>query len=190
LEIVVLRSDGLRGQAWVIFDSVVNATAALQAEQGFTFFGKDLKLAYAHETSDRIAKMDGTFVPKERRGKRNLTSDTTSVEKDAKMSKVITSQEAVDVSSNVTSTTAPSSISVVEAVSNILFADSLPQDCNEMMLAMLFRQYHGYREVRMPRPGLAFIEFDDEPHATVAYKALRGFKLTATDSMDLKYGKV
>jgi RNA recognition motif-containing protein len=73
--------------------------------------------------------------------------------------------------------------------SNILFADNLPQDCNEMMLACLFRSYAGYKEVRIPRPGLAFIEFDEEPHATVALKALNGFKLSADDTLNLKYGK-
>lgn len=51
-----------------------------------------------------------------------------------------------------------------------------------MMLAMLFRQHVGYKEVRIPRPGLAFVEFEDEPHATLALKALNGFKLTTTDS--------
>jgi len=73
--------------------------------------------------------------------------------------------------------------------SNILFADSLPQDCNEMMLACLFRSYPGYKEVRIPRAGLAFVEFDEEPHATVALKALNGFKLSASDVLNLKYGK-
>lgn len=73
--------------------------------------------------------------------------------------------------------------------SNILFAESLPKDCNEMMLACLFRSYPGYKEVRIPRAGLAFIEFDDEPHASVALKALNGFNLSASESLNLKYGK-
>ena len=77
----------------------------------------------------------------------------------------------------------------VAAPSSILFADSLPQGCNEMMLACLFRSYAGYKEVRIPREGLAFIEFDDEPHATVALQALNGFKLSAEETLKLKYGK-
>lgn len=77
----------------------------------------------------------------------------------------------------------------VTTPSNILFADSLPEDCNEMMLRCLFVNYNGYKEVRIPREGLAFIEFDDEPQATVALKALDGFKLSASDTLNLKYGK-
>jgi U2 small nuclear ribonucleoprotein B'' len=72
---------------------------------------------------------------------------------------------------------------------HILFAENLPSECNEMMLAMLFRQYAGFKEVRIPRAGLAFIEFDTEPHATLALERLNGFKLTTTDSLKLTYGK-
>ena len=53
----------------MIFDDVQAATAALQAENGYSFFGKDLKLSYAHEKSDRIAKRDGSYVPKAKRKK-------------------------------------------------------------------------------------------------------------------------
>lgn len=73
--------------------------------------------------------------------------------------------------------------------SKILFAQDLPPECNEMMLAMLFRQHVGYKEVRIPRAGLAFVEFEDEPHATLALKALNGFKLTTTETLKLTYGK-
>ena len=78
---------------------------------------------------------------------------------------------------------------LAEPPSRILFAQDLPPDCNQMMLEMLFRQYSGYREVRIPREGLAFIEFDDEPHATLAFKGLNGFKLTTKDVLMLRYGK-
>jgi U2 small nuclear ribonucleoprotein B'' len=58
LEIIALRKDGLRGQAFVIMDTIQSATAAMHAEQGFTFFGKDIAIKYAKETSNRIARRD------------------------------------------------------------------------------------------------------------------------------------
>merc|ERR1719460_1308119 len=67
LEIITLRRDGLRGQAWIIFEHVRAATAALRNENGFTFFGKNLKIDYSREKSDRVAKLDGSFVPKNRK---------------------------------------------------------------------------------------------------------------------------
>ena len=202
LEIIVLRKQGLRGQAWVIFSSVATATAALQAEQNFTFFGKNLKIDYANEKSDRVAKKDGTFVPKDRRKKRELEepSDATTNGSSTKKMKL---EQGGSAGGNDVTVEDPSSLVRMEMnssssnqsttesspPSNILFADSLPKDCNEMMLACLFRSYPGYKEVRIPRSGLAFIEFDDEPHASVALKALNGFNLSATETLNLKYGK-
>ena len=177
LEVIVLRRDGLRGQAWVVFEDVQAATAAFQAEQGFNFFGKDLVMEYAKDKSDRIAKREGTYVPKAKRQKKapqegegEEKTETKPEEESEKMSEA-----------------APAVPSAPP--SKYLLAQNLPSEINELILSMLFRQYTGYKEVRMPRPGLAFVEFEDEPHATLALKALNGFKLTENDKLDLIYGK-
>ena len=228
-----MRKEGLRGQAWVIFDDTMAATAAVQAENGFDFFGKELKVAYALEVSDRIAKRNGTYVPKDRRPNKRMkmantsttmmTTTTTTTVADPSSLSINTSTDnttTTTTNNNMTTTTTTSVVAdddgsntedagikkeqeddqqqsqeatdkkpVVEEPSNILFAQDVPTDCNEMMLAMLFRQYPGYKEVRIPRSGLAFVEFKDEPHATVALKALNGFQLTANDKLNLTYGK-
>lgn len=201
LEIVALRKDGLRGQAFVVFEDVQAATAALQAEQGFTFFGKDLKLAYAKEKSDRIAKRDGTFVPRAKRRKRDDESavaaaaasaaagDTSSGGATGMETTESGSSAAPPLSSGDAAVAAATATTPQQQPTHILFAESLPSECNEMMLAMLFRQYAGFKEVRIPRAGLAFIEFDTEPHATLALERLNGFKLTTTDALKLTYGK-
>jgi RNA recognition motif-containing protein len=199
LEIVILRRDGLRGQAWVIMDTVQAATAAIQAENGFTFFGKDLVMEYSREPSDRIAKRDGTFVPKAKRLKKskqeteeeaaataaadNTTGDATGGEEEEPAAPAADSLEATD---EMTQSVPPVDLGVP---SKYLLAQNLPSECNEMVLAMLFRQYAGYKEVRIPRPGLAFVEFEQEPHATIALQALNGFQLSQKDNLQLTYGK-
>lgn len=175
LEVIALRRDGLRGQAFVIFDNVQAATAALQAEQGFTLFGKDLVLEYARQPSDRIAKRDGTYVPKAKRIKRTVEEEK---EEPAAV------PETSEPETNTTTTNEPEA-----PPSKYLLAQDLPADCNELVFGMLFRDYAGYKEVRMPRPGLAFVEFDDEAHATLAKNRLDGFQLTAKDKLKLTYGK-
>ena len=214
LEIVTLRRDGLRGQAWVLFEDVAAATAALNAENGFSFFGRPIKVSYAREKSDRVAKMDGTFVPKDRREKRRKRDAESAGGSPAKQPRMDGgAQVAVEDPSALVGGGAvedgaaaaaaagappppppppppPAAPAQEEALpSKILFAQDLPPECNEMMLAMLFRQHVGYKEVRIPRPGLAFVEFEDEPHATLALKALNGFKLTTTETLKLTYGK-
>ena len=228
LEVVTLRREGLRGQAWIIFEEISSAIAAQREENGFTFFGKPLKVDYAREKSDRIAKQDGTYVPKDRRLKRaravatantekgkqtanndaneslsvsrsnpsSLVQDSNNVKNSHTLSDVASSGDQGGQSQNTmqrgdnAGANAQESIQMEESPpSNILFAEDLPSECNEMMLAMLFRQYAGYKEVRIPRAGLAFIEFEDEPQATLALRGLNGFNITLADTLNLKYSK-
>ena len=58
-----------------------------------------------------------------------------------------------------------------------------------MMLAMLFRQYSGYKAVKLVGGGVATIEFGTESEATAALNGLNGFKLTTSATLELKYGK-
>lgn len=184
LEIIALRKTGLRGQAFVIMDDVQAATAALQAEQGFSFFGKDLVIEYARAKSDRIAKRDGDYVPKAKRQK--IAKEVAVAEEKETVEKEPEEEETTETPAAAAETTAAADAS---PPSKILLAQNLPAECNEMMLVMLFQQYAGYKEVRLPRAGLAFIEFEDEAHATIAMKALNGFKLTPKDNLELTYGK-
>ena len=57
----------------------------------------------------------------------------------------------------------------------MLFAQQLPDDCNDAMLAILFQQFSGFKEVRMVpgKKGLAFVEFLDETSAGLALKGHR-----------------
>jgi len=211
LEVITLRKEGLRGQAWIMFDDVQSATSALQAEQGFTFFQKDIKIAYAKEKSDRIAKRDGTYVQKAKRRKltepvvtpaaaiQPVEAVTTTTTTPAHNTDAATAPLPTTIATDIATTASADGTTVEEeetavgdvtdTPSHILFAQDLPTECNEMMLAMLFQQYAGYKEVRIPRQGLAFIEFKEEAHATLALKGLNGFKLTTNDTLNLKYGK-
>lgn len=179
LEIITLRKDGLRGQAFVIMADVQCATAALQAEQGLTFFGKDLVIEFARNKSDRIAKRDGD--PPRRAKKKMKEAAKDAVQPQVSEDAPVAGDESAPPPMEPTIPSAPPS--------KLLLAQNLPAECNEMALAMLFQQYKGYVEVRVPRPGLAFIEFTDEPSATLALQGLNGFKLTPNDTLQLGYGK-
>lgn len=187
LEVIVLRRDGLRGQAWVVFQDVQAATAALQSLNGFAFFGKDLVIEYAKEKSDRIAKREGTYVPKAKRQKKvtaTAAENQSGLEMHVSEQTDETEQDAADGATSGDNNKTPSA-----PPSKYLLAQNLPPEVNEMTLSILFRPYTGFKEVRLPRTGLAFIEFEEEAEATLAMQALNGFKLTAKDTLDLIYGK-
>lgn len=231
LEVICLRGDAngntrkpLRGQAWVIFETLTAATSALQAERGFVFFGRPLTVNYAREVSDRIAKRDGNGAKaKERRAaaaKRKIEDGGGGIGEDgnyddahhAKLAK-LNSASAVTSVSDPTSLLVPPAgmmaaggqsaadsgdakkksggggVHASAAPSSLLLAKNLPPECNELMLRMLFKQYSGYKEVKLAGGGGGMIEFGTESEATSALKALNGFKLTTSASLDLTYGE-
>jgi hypothetical protein len=69
VDAIVIRSSGLRGQGWLLFEVVVSATVALGAKHNVKFFGKELRVGYAKETIDAISWRDGTCIPKVKRQK-------------------------------------------------------------------------------------------------------------------------
>lgn len=42
LDIVALKTMKLRGQAWIVFDSIQTSTNALNKMDGYNFFGKEM----------------------------------------------------------------------------------------------------------------------------------------------------
>lgn len=77
------------------------------------------------------------------------------------------------------------------APNNILFIQNLPHETTETMLEVLFKQYPGFREVRMidAKPGIAFVEFEDDIQSSVAMQALQGFKIAPQNPMVITYAK-
>ena len=77
------------------------------------------------------------------------------------------------------------------AAFRVLFLQGLPGEANETMLALLFEQYPGFREVRIVpgRPGIAFVEYEAAGQAAVARDVLHGFKLTPTHCMSVSFAK-
>jgi len=184
LDVICRRGLKLRGQAWVVFADAGAATNALRQMQGFPFYDKPMRIAFAKTKSDAVAKRDGTFAPREKR-KRDppaaagagapAPAGARALEADGPSPKAA---RAGDAAANKTP-------------SNVLFAQALPDDCNEMMLSILFQQYAGFKEVRMVpgKKGIAFVEFADETQASLALAGLSGFKLTPTDTLVLNFAK-
>lgn len=85
----------------------------------------------------------------------------------------------------------PSVQEAAAAPNNILFIQNLPHETTSMMLQVLFRQYPGFKEVRMveAKPGIAFVEFGDDMQSSIAMQALQGFKITPQNPMSITYAK-
>lgn len=77
------------------------------------------------------------------------------------------------------------------APNNILFIQNLPHETTDIMLEVLFKQYPGFREIRMidAKPGIAFVEFEDDNQSLIAMEALQDFKITPKNPMTITYAK-
>lgn len=181
LDIVSSKARKLRGQAWIVYERLVEATTAMRELNEKEFMGKVLHIAYAKTKSDVVAKQDGTFVPRVRPEKEE------SVPKVAKIDHLDTPGG---------SQTKKGSMPKVPTSgwnppNKILFLDALPPGCTQDMLEVLFQQYHGFGEIRTV-PGkadLAFVEFQDEACAGVALAGLAGFQLAPGELLQVNYAK-
>lgn len=63
LDVVLLPTRRMRGQAHVVMADVSSATRALKALQGATVLGRQIRIAYARGKSYAVAKLDGTYTP-------------------------------------------------------------------------------------------------------------------------------
>ncbi|XP_022154903.1 U2 small nuclear ribonucleoprotein B'' 2-like [Momordica charantia] len=190
LDVVALKTPRLRGQAWVAFSEVTAASNAVRQMQNFPFYDKPMRIQYAKSKSDCVAKADGSFVPREKKKKQEEKAERKRRAEDSHQSAMPNGTTTENGSSNATFRHANPSAPEA-APNNILFIENLPHETSSMMLQVLFQQYPGFREVRMieAKPGIAFVEFEDDVQSSMAMQALQGFKIDPQHPMAISFAK-
>jgi len=211
IDIIAMKSLKRRGQAWIIFKELSSATNALKSLQGFPFYNKPMRIAYAKTKSDVVAKADGTYVerPKKivkredlRKGKTaaapavSQTAAAPAPEKKAAPAPVVsqkTIQDRIGWNPNqapAAAAAAPAKTMGTTAPNRTLFVESLPAEATDTMLSMLFRQYPGFQEVRLiPGRNVAFVDYENEHQAGMALQGLQGFAMTPEVKLSLTYAR-
>ena len=189
IDVVCRDTYRLRGQAWVVFEHEEDAAAALRQMQGFPMCNKPIRIAYAKTKSDSTAKLDGTYNEAEveaRRQRRRLAWEAEKARKAGGTEAPMHGEPAGHVARPTTAMPA-----VPEAPNCILFVENLPAEANEAMLLLVFQRYPGLKEVRMVpgRPGIAFVEYDNESGAAAAMAGLQGFRLATDKPMAISFSK-
>eukprot|EP00742_Colponemidia_sp_Colp-10_P003064 GILJ01003267.1.p1 GENE.GILJ01003267.1~~GILJ01003267.1.p1 ORF type:complete len:245 (-),score=51.50 GILJ01003267.1:142-831(-) len=180
LDIVALNNVRMRGQAFLVFKDIASATNAIRTMQGFPFLGKPMQLQYAKSKSDAVAKLDGSFKPREKKivEKRKPEEGQKKPEKKPKTDAPRVARPAAPA--------APE----VQLPNKILFVEQLPEQTTDDMLKALFGQYPGFKEVRLiAGKGVAFVEFENEMMATSALSGLQGFMLSPEHLLKLSFAK-
>ncbi|XP_030464362.1 U2 small nuclear ribonucleoprotein B''-like isoform X2 [Syzygium oleosum] len=188
LDVVALKTPKLRGQAWVAFSEVTAASNAVRQMQNFPFYDKPMRIQYAKEKSDCIAKADGTYVMREKKKKQEEKAERKRRAEDTQTA----NGSAAEANGGPTASYRPGTAGSQEtAPNNILFVQNLPVETTSQMLQLLFVQYPGFKEVRMveAKPGIAFVEYEDDVQAGMAMQHLQGFKITAQNPMAINFAK-
>jgi U2 small nuclear ribonucleoprotein B'' len=186
LNVIYLRHTGMAGRAFVIFDSVDLATKALEEEQDFVFFDRPLRINYAKETSDITLKREKEYTPVDQSEKRQKRKELRQKRhQGGSQEQHMSGLGPHDIPAGAPSAANPAPR---QPPSHILLAINLPSLENpEFMLSMLARQYPGFKEVKLPGPGMALLIFDSPTNATAALVALQGYKITESDALSLTF---
>ncbi|KAJ3008303.1 hypothetical protein HKX48_008655 [Thoreauomyces humboldtii] len=174
----------LRGQAWVTFKEVESATKALKEVQGFPLSGRPMDVQYSRTTSDKVAEQDGPEALAAYK-KRRL-EDKENKKEPAPVDAAAVA--AVYGPGYYYGAAMPEDLLPPNA---ILFIQNLPLETTEAILTALFKQFQGFKEVRLV-PGksdIAFVEYDTEVQATTARTTLNGYKITPEKDIKVTYAK-
>jgi len=208
LEVMASKTYKMRGQAWVIYEDLNSAARALASLQNFNFFGKPMRVSFAKQKSDVIAKIDGTFKP---RPKRKADDQKDAVPKHIQDKK--RKEEKLKALGLLSDATTPSATAAaggvsgmevdvqppkpsyppapVEPPNKILFVQNLPPEITTMSLTYLFKDHPGFKEVRLVAgsSGIAFVEFENEQTAQNSMMTLQNFKVTPEHPMRISFAR-
>lgn len=178
VDVVALKTTRMRGQAFIAFEDIASATNALRGLQGFLFYDKPMVIQYAKTKSDKVAKLEGTFVP---RSERKAEQDTNTASKSETLKRKRTSPILSKDVDNVQ----------VGEPNHVLFIAGIPEDCSVEQLASLFVQFPGYKDTRLAagQERVAFVEFETEDQATIALQGMQGFRISETSQLIIVYAK-
>ncbi|KAI9144987.1 hypothetical protein BKA69DRAFT_1052406 [Paraphysoderma sedebokerense] len=211
-DIVALKTMKMRGQAFIVFEDIPSATAALRDCQGKLIFDKPMQIGYAKTrsfavggpTKDQIGKPaslteqlkkrsreDEEEQEEERENEGVVSTGVNDVSKPKEKKQKTEDGEEDGEADEMDVSDEGEDAEDEELPNKILFLQNLPEDATEEMLAYLFQQYPGYKETRLipGRSDLAFVEYETDEQAKVAKDVLNGFKLTQDKAMKVGFAK-
>jgi len=180
LEIHAKKNIKMRGQAFIVFRDVEAANRAMHSLQGLNFFAKDMLIMYSKAKSDVITKIDGSYDSKvrtKREVRRKQDEDKYRKMKKVQLEQKIQARKEVLTQSGM-------------MPNHILFVENLPSDTTDAMLAELFKQYVGFKEVRMiPGKNVSFVEYESEYQAGVALVGMNNFQIDPEHKLAVSFAK-
>ena len=191
LEINIRKSKKMRGQAFIIYKDINDATRAKVSLNNFLFLGSRINIDYANTKSDIIVKIKGqssqnneeyqktgTYLTRKR--KRMLEYQNIKEEKKEKKKETVEKKESIELDEDIDG----------ECLNEnkILFVTGLGKEVNEKMISLVFNKFKGLKDIRFFNGrGFCFVEYDNEINAGTALLSLNNMKLTENTTMKISY---
>eukprot|EP01126_Amoeba_proteus_P016290 TRINITY_DN1751_c0_g1_i4.p1 TRINITY_DN1751_c0_g1~~TRINITY_DN1751_c0_g1_i4.p1 ORF type:complete len:197 (+),score=35.88 TRINITY_DN1751_c0_g1_i4:127-717(+) len=173
LDLVAMKTQKLKGQAFIVFADLSAAQNAKRDLNGRIVFGKDMQIQYAKKKSKVVSKMDGTYVESESASEEEKTKKKKTEPSVPAPTPIVPHPQAPVVHSR------PPVASGRLPPNKVLFVQNLPENITGEQLTAVFSNCSGFKEVRIVpgNRGLAFVEFSDERQSGVAMSKFQNFRV-------------
>ncbi|KAI9292542.1 small nuclear ribonucleoprotein polypeptide B [Neoconidiobolus thromboides FSU 785] len=194
LDIIAQKNLRMRGQAFVVFDTIDAAKKAVDNESFKPLFHKEMLIQYSHNRSDKIADRTGELDDNRRirREKMVRRLEQRRLIQPIKPQTTKNTNNLNGASSNIINDNVLFKSSSDHMVINkILFLTNLPDDIEESNLIELFKQYPGFKEVRLvpSRSDIAFVEYETEMQAAMAKNTLNNYPILKDHPIKITFAK-
>jgi len=199
LEIRINRDIKRRGQAWVTYENVENASKAKQSLQGNYIFGTPIKIEFAKSLNHLSLKMNGFFNPYGRKACRLSDEEARKLafghipyhwdydmndDQDILTHKAMTSVETRTKSEPMVQNIA------MQPPNKILFVQQIPESFTKDIIESFFSPFDGFVEVRISDlKGIAFVEYENEFYSANALSLLNGIDIGEGKSLFIQFSK-
>ena len=182
LEINMRKSRKMKGQAFIVYKDINDASRAKVSLNNFLFLGTRINVDYAKTKSDIIVKIkggqeyqkNGNYLLRKR--KRLLEYENIKEEKKEKIKNKENREMMEDIDGE-----------CLEE-NKILFVKGLGDEVNEKMIYLVFNKFKGLKDIRFFNGrGFCFVEYDNEINAGTALLSLNNMKITDNSTMKISY---
>ena len=195
IEVRARKNIKMKGQAFITYESVEEATKAKSELNNKNFLGKELKIDYAKTLSDIVLINTGQLTKEEKKEKdlqRKRRRDEEYEKRKKELEKEIEMQNAIEEEEiNANEKEEPNKIVLDENANNILYVEQIPKEMSEAELKEIFNAYPGFKDLRIfSSRGIAFVEYDNIINAaTTLIKLSSKEKEDKTSSLKVTYAK-
>ena len=187
LEINLRKSRKMKGQAFIVYKDINDASRAKVSLNNFLFLDTRINVEYAKSKSDIIVKIkgqsninnqeyqkNGNYLLRKR--KRLLEYENIKEEKKEKIKNKENKEIMEDIDGE-----------CLEE-NKILFVKGLGDEVNEKMIYLVFNKFKGLKDIRFFNGrGFCFVEYDNEINAGTALLSLNNMKITDKSTMKISY---